>query len=117
MVDDALEAQDPQILYHVLQDPILALKSLRRDNASWYLDQLSADREEKALVRQREGKKGSPLAGDFLDCTPLALAFCKTMRRGSISGREGGCWDGAACEIMPPPSDAATPHGSILCTP
>ncbi|XP_058016646.1 ras GTPase-activating-like protein IQGAP3 isoform X2 [Ahaetulla prasina] len=49
VVDDALEAQDPQILYHVLQDPILALKSLRRDNASWYLDQLSADREEKAL--------------------------------------------------------------------
>ncbi|XP_032089812.1 ras GTPase-activating-like protein IQGAP3 isoform X1 [Thamnophis elegans] len=49
MVDDALEAQDPRTLYHLLQDPILALKSLRRDNASWYLDQLSADREEKAL--------------------------------------------------------------------
>ncbi|XP_039224578.1 ras GTPase-activating-like protein IQGAP3 isoform X1 [Crotalus tigris] len=49
MVEDALEAQDPQTLYHVLQDPILALKSLQRDNASWYLDQLSADREEKAL--------------------------------------------------------------------
>uniref|UniRef100_A0A8C5RT63 IQ motif containing GTPase activating protein 3 n=1 Tax=Laticauda laticaudata TaxID=8630 RepID=A0A8C5RT63_LATLA len=52
MVDDALEAQDPQTLYHLLQDPILALKSLRRENAGWYLDQLSADREEKALVRQ-----------------------------------------------------------------
>uniref|UniRef100_A0A8C5RM26 IQ motif containing GTPase activating protein 3 n=1 Tax=Laticauda laticaudata TaxID=8630 RepID=A0A8C5RM26_LATLA len=49
MVDDALEAQDPQTLYHLLQDPILALKSLRRENAGWYLDQLSADREEKAL--------------------------------------------------------------------
>lgn len=92
MVDDALEAQDPQILYHILQDPILALKSLRRDNASWYLDQLTADREEKALVCQRAAgrKEGCHRAGDFLDRTPLALAFCKTMRRGSISGREGG---------------------------
>ncbi|XP_026573433.1 ras GTPase-activating-like protein IQGAP3 [Pseudonaja textilis] len=49
MVDDALEAQDPRTLYRLLQDPILALKSLRRENAGWYLDQLSADREEKAL--------------------------------------------------------------------
>uniref|UniRef100_A0A670ZLA5 IQ motif containing GTPase activating protein 3 n=1 Tax=Pseudonaja textilis TaxID=8673 RepID=A0A670ZLA5_PSETE len=49
MVDDALEAQDPRTLYRLLQDPILALKSLRRENAGWYLDQLSADREEKEL--------------------------------------------------------------------
>lgn len=57
MVDDALEAQDPRTLYHLLQDPILALKSLRRDNASWYLDQLSADREEKALVGPRAAER------------------------------------------------------------
>ncbi|XP_007441316.2 ras GTPase-activating-like protein IQGAP3 isoform X1 [Python bivittatus] len=48
-VDDALDAEDPQTLYHVLQDPVLALRNLRRDNARWYLDQLNADREEKAL--------------------------------------------------------------------
>ncbi|XP_042296040.1 ras GTPase-activating-like protein IQGAP3 isoform X2 [Sceloporus undulatus] len=49
MVDDALEEQDPQGLYGALQDPALALRNLRRENADWYLDQLSSDREQKAL--------------------------------------------------------------------
>uniref|UniRef100_A0A8D0GCS8 IQ motif containing GTPase activating protein 3 n=1 Tax=Sphenodon punctatus TaxID=8508 RepID=A0A8D0GCS8_SPHPU len=48
-VDDALERQDPQALYRALQDPVLALRSVRRENADWYLDQLSTDREQKAL--------------------------------------------------------------------
>lgn len=78
-MEDALEAQDPQTLYHVLQDPILALKSLRRDNASWYLDQLSADREEKALVCQwgaelgQEGEKGPSLGVTRLGTFWIAL--------------------------------------------
>nr|XP_056709157.1 ras GTPase-activating-like protein IQGAP3 [Euleptes europaea] len=49
LVDDALEGQDPQVLYCALQDPTLALRNLQRENADWYLDQLSADREQKAL--------------------------------------------------------------------
>ncbi|KAL8184319.1 UNVERIFIED_CONTAM: Ras GTPase-activating-like protein iqgap3 [Gekko kuhli] len=49
LVDDTLEGQDPQALYCALQDPTLALRSLQRENADWYLDQLSADREQKAL--------------------------------------------------------------------
>ncbi|XP_028565601.2 ras GTPase-activating-like protein IQGAP3 isoform X1 [Podarcis muralis] len=49
LVDDALEEQDPQGLYCALQDPALALRNLRRENVDWYLDQLSTDREQKAL--------------------------------------------------------------------
>lgn len=51
LVDDALEEQDPQGLYCALQDPALALRNLQRENVDWYLDQLSTDREQKALVR------------------------------------------------------------------
>lgn len=50
LVDDTLEGQDPQALYCALQDPALLLRNLQRENADWYLDQLSADREQKALV-------------------------------------------------------------------
>ncbi|XP_054038952.1 ras GTPase-activating-like protein IQGAP3 isoform X1 [Rissa tridactyla] len=48
-VDDALESQDAPALYHALQDPVLALRCLQRDNLHHYLEQLSMDREQKAL--------------------------------------------------------------------
>ncbi|XP_075580361.1 ras GTPase-activating-like protein IQGAP3 [Pelecanus crispus] len=48
-VDDALESQDALALYRALQDPVLALRCLRRDNLNRYLEQLSTDREQKAL--------------------------------------------------------------------
>ncbi|XP_074836699.1 ras GTPase-activating-like protein IQGAP3 [Carettochelys insculpta] len=48
-VDDALERQDPLALCRALQDPVLAMRGVQRENAAWYLDQLSADREQKAL--------------------------------------------------------------------
>uniref|UniRef100_A0A452IN77 Uncharacterized protein n=1 Tax=Gopherus agassizii TaxID=38772 RepID=A0A452IN77_9SAUR len=48
-VDDALERQDPLALCQALQDPVLALRGVQRENAAWYLDQLSTDREQKAL--------------------------------------------------------------------
>nr|XP_042699174.1 ras GTPase-activating-like protein IQGAP3 [Chrysemys picta bellii] len=48
-VDDALERQDPPALCRALQDPVLALRGVQRENAAWYLDQLSTDREQKAL--------------------------------------------------------------------
>uniref|UniRef100_A0A8B9ERM3 IQ motif containing GTPase activating protein 3 n=1 Tax=Anser cygnoides TaxID=8845 RepID=A0A8B9ERM3_ANSCY len=48
-VDDALERQDAPALYRALQDPILALRHLRRDNLDRYLEQLGADRQQKAL--------------------------------------------------------------------
>ncbi|OPJ71918.1 hypothetical protein AV530_000385 [Patagioenas fasciata monilis] len=48
-VDDALERQDAPGLLRALQDPVLALRHLQRDNLDRYLEQLSADREQKAL--------------------------------------------------------------------
>ncbi|CAK6439514.1 unnamed protein product [Pipistrellus nathusii] len=48
VVDDALEQQSPEALLEALQDPVLALRGVRRDFADWYLDQLSSDREQKA---------------------------------------------------------------------
>lgn len=50
-VDDALERQDAQALYRALQDPILTLRCLQRDNLDCYLEQLSMDRQQKALVK------------------------------------------------------------------
>lgn len=49
-VDNALERQDVLALHRALQDPALALRCLQRDNLELYLEQLSTDREEKALV-------------------------------------------------------------------
>ncbi|PNJ56780.1 IQGAP3 isoform 4 [Pongo abelii] len=48
VVDDALERQSPEALLKALQDPALALRGVRRNFADWYLEQLSADREQKA---------------------------------------------------------------------
>ncbi|XP_009582125.1 PREDICTED: ras GTPase-activating-like protein IQGAP3, partial [Fulmarus glacialis] len=48
-VDDARERQDAPALYRALQDPVLALRGLQRDNLDRYLEQLSTDREQKAL--------------------------------------------------------------------
>ncbi|XP_010562410.1 PREDICTED: ras GTPase-activating-like protein IQGAP3 [Haliaeetus leucocephalus] len=48
-VDDALERQDALALYRALQDPILTLRCLQRDNLDRYLEQLSMDRQQKAL--------------------------------------------------------------------
>nr|XP_014346442.1 PREDICTED: ras GTPase-activating-like protein IQGAP3 [Latimeria chalumnae] len=46
-VDDALERRDVQALYSALRD--LALRGLKRENSDWYMEQLSIDREQKAL--------------------------------------------------------------------
>ncbi|XP_027598229.2 ras GTPase-activating-like protein IQGAP3 [Pipra filicauda] len=48
-VDDALQTQDVPALHRALQDPVLALRCLQRDNLQLYLEQLSMDREQKAL--------------------------------------------------------------------
>lgn len=50
-VDEALDEADELALLSVLQLPCLALKGLRTENGPWYLDQLSLDRQQKALVR------------------------------------------------------------------
>ncbi|NXE94639.1 IQGA3 protein, partial [Menura novaehollandiae] len=49
-VDNALERQNVLELHRALQDPTLALRCLQRNNLELYLEQLSTDREEKALV-------------------------------------------------------------------
>lgn len=50
-VDEALDSGDTLVLLSALQNSSLALRGLIRDHAGWYLEQLSADREQKALVR------------------------------------------------------------------
>lgn len=49
-VDEALDCSDALALLSALQAPCLALRGLRRENTAWYLEQLAADREQKALV-------------------------------------------------------------------
>uniref|UniRef100_A0A673CMP7 IQ motif containing GTPase activating protein 3 n=1 Tax=Sphaeramia orbicularis TaxID=375764 RepID=A0A673CMP7_9TELE len=51
-VDEALDSADELSLLSALQLPCLALRGLRTDNGPWYLDQLAADRHQKALVQQ-----------------------------------------------------------------
>ncbi|XP_075463816.1 ras GTPase-activating-like protein IQGAP3 isoform X1 [Ascaphus truei] len=48
-VDEALERKDSQALYTALQDSVLMLRRVQRENADWYLEQLTTDREQKAL--------------------------------------------------------------------
>uniref|UniRef100_W5MQH9 IQ motif containing GTPase activating protein 3 n=1 Tax=Lepisosteus oculatus TaxID=7918 RepID=W5MQH9_LEPOC len=48
-VDEALERGDAPALHAALKSPCLALRDLHREHAGWYLEQLSADREQKAL--------------------------------------------------------------------
>ncbi|XP_070691114.1 ras GTPase-activating-like protein IQGAP3 isoform X2 [Pempheris klunzingeri] len=46
-VDEALDSENELSLLAALQLPCLALRGLRTDNGPWYLDQLSADRQQK----------------------------------------------------------------------
>ncbi|XP_030043765.1 ras GTPase-activating-like protein IQGAP3 [Microcaecilia unicolor] len=48
-VDDSLEKRDAHSLYSALQDPVLGLRRVHRENSEWYLEQLTTDREQKAL--------------------------------------------------------------------
>ncbi|XP_070822093.1 ras GTPase-activating-like protein IQGAP3 [Chaetodon trifascialis] len=50
-VDEALDSADELSLLSALQLPCLALRGLHTDNGPWYLNQLSADRQQKALVQ------------------------------------------------------------------
>uniref|UniRef100_A0A8C9VMN6 IQ motif containing GTPase activating protein 3 n=1 Tax=Scleropages formosus TaxID=113540 RepID=A0A8C9VMN6_SCLFO len=48
-VDETLEFGDSLALFSALQAPCLALQELHREHGPWYLEQLVADREQKAL--------------------------------------------------------------------
>ncbi|XP_056142140.1 ras GTPase-activating-like protein IQGAP3 [Lampris incognitus] len=48
-VDESLECGEELALMASLQLPCLALRGLRTENSAWYLEQLTADREQKAL--------------------------------------------------------------------
>ncbi|CAN9514406.1 unnamed protein product [Ophioblennius macclurei] len=48
-VDEALEAADELALLSALQLPCLTLRGLRTCNGPWYLEQLTADRQRKAM--------------------------------------------------------------------
>lgn len=49
-VDEALDSADELALLAALQLPCMSLRGLRNDNGFWYLEQLVADRQQKALV-------------------------------------------------------------------
>lgn len=89
-VDDALERQDAPALYQALQDPVLALRCLQRDNLDRYLEQLSADREQKALVGA--GRARVPVPGGL----PRA-AVVPSRRGASPPGRGLLCGPAAFC--------------------
>lgn len=89
-VDDALERQDALALYQALQDPILALRCLQRDNLDCYLEQLSVDREQKALVG---AGRAQILVGGWL---PRA-AVVPSRRGASLPGRGWLCGPAAFC--------------------
>uniref|UniRef100_A0A8C9VP45 IQ motif containing GTPase activating protein 3 n=1 Tax=Scleropages formosus TaxID=113540 RepID=A0A8C9VP45_SCLFO len=64
-VDETLEFGDSLALFSALQAPCLALQELHREHGPWYLEQLVADREQKALVRERNHfKKGVFMANE-----------------------------------------------------
>ncbi|XP_069806956.1 ras GTPase-activating-like protein IQGAP3 [Dendropsophus ebraccatus] len=48
-VDEALERRDVTSLYAALQDSALLLRRLQREHADWYLEQLTSDREQRAM--------------------------------------------------------------------
>ncbi|XP_056672219.1 ras GTPase-activating-like protein IQGAP3 [Monodelphis domestica] len=48
-IDESLEKQNSEALLEALSDPALGLRGVRRDFGDWYLEQLSLDREQKAL--------------------------------------------------------------------
>ncbi|KAM9352702.1 ras GTPase-activating-like protein IQGAP3 [Symphorus nematophorus] len=49
LVDEALDSADELALLAALQQQCLSLRGLRPDNGPWYMEQLSADRQQKAL--------------------------------------------------------------------
>ncbi|NWW37247.1 IQGA3 protein, partial [Panurus biarmicus] len=72
-VDNALETQDVLALHRALQDPTLALRCFQHDNLELYLEQLSMDREEKALYIPGAGGPAGSLAlrqGTAASCSP-----------------------------------------------
>lgn len=49
-VDEALDSADELSLLAALRRPCLALRGLRADHGPWYLEELLAERQQKALV-------------------------------------------------------------------
>ncbi|KTF77066.1 hypothetical protein cypCar_00037456 [Cyprinus carpio] len=92
-VDEALDCADSLALLSALQNSSLALTGLIRDHAGWYLEQLTADREQKALdlgcvdpLEREELQEGVSVANEEAqrDRT-LQQAVCKineAVRRG-----------------------------------
>lgn len=68
-VDEALDCGDALALLSALQNPSLGLRGLIRDHSDWYLEQLSSDREQKALVRYLHFMQG-------LRCESIMVTVC-----------------------------------------
>ncbi|XP_054995371.1 ras GTPase-activating-like protein IQGAP3 [Sorex araneus] len=87
-VDEALEQQSAEALLEALRDPALALQAVRRDSAAWYLQQLSADREQKAqelglmeLLEKEEVQAGVAAANSRADQDRAMLQAVQRINR------------------------------------
>lgn len=97
-VDDALERQDAQALYRALQDPILTLRCLQRDNLDHYLEQLSMDRQQKALVKAGRSlqARGTHAGVAPQDCNGPQEEGASPLGRGLLCGSAAFC-KGSEC--------------------
>uniref|UniRef100_A0A671MPH3 Ras GTPase-activating-like protein IQGAP3 n=1 Tax=Sinocyclocheilus anshuiensis TaxID=1608454 RepID=A0A671MPH3_9TELE len=79
MILCALDCSDSLALFSALQNSSLALTGLIRDHAGWYLEQLTSDREQKALVRHSCGGQSVVLKCEFVCVCVCAVqqAVCK----------------------------------------
>ncbi|XP_064899014.1 ras GTPase-activating-like protein IQGAP3 isoform X1 [Columba livia] len=125
-VDDALERQDAPGLLRALQDPVLALRHLQRDNLDRYLEQLSADRKQKALdlgymelLEQQEVVAGILVANKMGDEERAMLQAVSrinaAIRRGTAAQTLEALMDPAAqLPVVYPPAAALYQHQLAL---
>lgn len=89
-VDEAIDCGDALALLSALQNPSLGLRGLLRDHSDWYLEQLTSDREQKALVRR--------IALHYIFFTFVCNAWgechlrCKSLFVCTLSSRIWGVW-------------------------
>uniref|UniRef100_A0A8U8C4R5 Uncharacterized protein n=1 Tax=Geospiza parvula TaxID=87175 RepID=A0A8U8C4R5_GEOPR len=94
-VDNALERQDVLALHCALQDPSLALRCVQRDNLELYLEQLSTDREEKALelgyleLLEQEEVQAGILTANRRDEKDPPVPCCRLFGRINAAVRQG----------------------------
>uniref|UniRef100_A0A8C8SM08 IQ motif containing GTPase activating protein 3 n=1 Tax=Pelusios castaneus TaxID=367368 RepID=A0A8C8SM08_9SAUR len=113
-VDDALERQDPAALCGALQDPVLALRRVQRENAARYLEQLSMDREQKELgyldlLEQEEVQAGVYAANEKEEEEYASKSLERAVSRINASIRRGVAAE-TVQELMSPEAQLPEVH-------